>query len=1182
MKHLLKWIGKLCLFVLLLIVVVLACLYFVAGTDKGFSLAANQATSRVDGLSLGRVGGNLLSGIESDSVVFESESIKLHIEGIASTWRLSCLVQKTFCLDKLVVDSVSVETLASSAEKAHATTGPIELPDIQLPIGASIQDVFIRELSIKLPGEAPAHVIEDISLLAQTDGNTVTIDNFSVVYQTYTAALSGSVALENDYPLSFLLELAAEDVIPDELPEGNGEQPGNIRIQLSNTLRDLTIASDVTGAVNASLTGLIKPLDSTIPADLKLSSPSLGWPIVSKTQVSATNTNLSITGSMDDYTVSLSTGLQGEQLPATTLTLNAIVNTERALVPALTVNTLDGTLTAEAEVSWLNELNWNTQLSFNEVNPGLYRSELTGSLDGRVQASGTAADGNWTLDLQQAHISGDMQNQPFDLNVQLSKDTGNVWLITKATLDNGRNQINVDGTVSDSWDMRADIKLPELKNLLTELGGSLNAKLRVSGDLQKPSVILNANSGALSFNDARISGLSVKADVQELFENNSKLTLAIGRATVGENTVQNGRINLSGSRSQHTLSLFADGPQATAIEMTSSGSLSDQFDWNGSLDSVSLDVPAHVIQLDKPTPIVWKNQPKTVTIAPHCWVTEGSNLCLENEVLAASSGTAVVSLDQYLLSRLDPFLPAQTSMTGKLSLNSTLKWGEEQSGGFSATLQSQVTDGGAQILDANNEVVNLKYDLLELDTEVNPQSVDADIRLTSKNLGKATIVFSMDPSAQEKPMRGTVNLSGFDISIAQAFLPDFDVIDGTLSIDGDLSGDLTDPRFDGEIVLNQPIVRAQILPLPITGGNIVTTVKGRRAFIDGSLDSNDGSITLEGAANWRVLSAWSANVTLTGERLNIQTDPVQESLVNHQIKIAAAPGRIQVGGSVTIPSATIDVAELPQGAASVSSDVVIIEELEEAEKASAASKKSSADSAMQILLDVDVSLGEDIELSAYGLDANLTGDMTIRQKSPNPIQLGGEIEVVDGVFKKYGQDLEANGQILFVGPITQTRLAIDAVRSIEGEDRIAGLRIQGTVEKPEINLFTEPADKQEDSILSYIVLGRDINEASDQEANLLSAAALALTVRGGQSIASGVGDALGIEDVSLESRGKGDDTELVVSGRLNDRLLLSYGQSIFEPLSTLYLRYDLTKKLYLEAAQSTLANAIDLFYSFSF
>lgn len=1183
MKRLLKWIGLFLLIIVLLIFIIICGLYVFAGTEKGFSLAANQATSRVDGLSLGKVGGNLLSGIESDSVEFENDSLKIEAKGIASKWRLSCLTKKEFCLDKLVVDSVSIETFASNTEKKSSPTGPIELPNIQLPIGTDIQEVFIRQLSIKLPGDAPAHIIDDISLSARTDGNTVFIENFSVAYQSYSAGISGNVILENDYPLDFLLDLNAEDILTDDLPEGNGDQAANVRIRLSKSLRDLTIESDISGAISATLSGSVQPLDSAIPADLTLSSRSLGWPILSKTQVLASNTNLTIKGSMEDYNLNLFTRLQGEDLPTSTIQLSAIVNTERALVPALSVDTLDGTANGQATVSWLNDLDWNTQWSFSDINPGVYRADLEGKLGGTVKANGTAKQGNWTLDLQQAQIKGEFQKHPFDLDVKLFKGTNNIWEISRAALKNGKNLINAKGTVSDKWDLKADAQLPELQNLLPELGGSLNAKLTMTGALKKPSVVLDASSGALSFNDVQISGLSLKADIKELLDKDSDISLAIGSATVGENVVQNGRFTLTGSRSQHSVSLFADGPQATAIDLNSSGSLNDQLDWNGSLDSVSLDVPAHVIKLDKPTSISWSNQLKKLAIAPHCWVTEGSNLCLENEVLAEASGTAKVSLDQYALKRLNPFLPAQTTMTGQLALNSTIQWGEDQTGGFAATLQSTITDGGAQVLDANNDVVRFTYDLLELDTEVNPMRVDADIRLTSKNLGKANVVFTMDPSTENKPISGSVILSGFDVSVAKAFLPDFDVIDGTLNINGKLSGDVTDPRFDGEIVLDKPIVRAEILPLPITGGKIVTTVKGRRAFIDGSLASNEGSIEIAGTANWRQLSAWSASVTLTGDNLNIQSDPVQESHVNHKIRINAAPERIQVSGTVEIPRAVIDVAELPQGAARVSSDIVVIEDIDESVQATAVEAKSTS-SSMQILLDVDVTLGDDVELSAYGLNANLTGDMSIRQKSPNPPQLGGEIAVVDGIYKQYGQNLEANGQILFVGPVNQTRLAIDAVRNIEGEavERVAGLRIQGTVASPETALFTEPADKQQDSILSYIVLGRDINEASDQEANLLASAALALTVRGGRSIAGGIASALGVQDFAFETRGNGDDTELVVSGRLNDRLLLRYGRSVFQPLSTLYLRYDLTKKLYLEAAQSSLEQAVDLFYSFSF
>ena len=305
--------------------------------------------------------------------------------------------------------------------------------------------------------------------------------------------------------------------------------------------------------------------------------------------------------------------------------------------------------------------------------------------------------------------------------------------------------------------------------------------------------------------------------------------------------------------------------------------------------------------------------------------------------------------------------------------------------------------------------------------------------------------------------------------------------------------------------------------------------------------------------------------------------------MNPTIRIQADDRRLSVTGNINDAQALIDVEELRQGAATVSADVVFIDELDTAQAQPSPENNTKASSELNLLVRLDVSLGDEVLVSAYGLDAALSGDMDLVIRDNRPMQLGGEITISDGIFKKYGQDLEANGTVLFVGPVDSARLSIDAVREIDSEadDRTAGLRIQGTVASPELTLFTEPADKTQDAILSYVVLGRDINEASDQEADLLATAALALAVKGGSGVGTNIAQALGVQEFGLETRGKGDDTELVVSGRLNDRLLLRYGRGVFDAESTLYLRYDLTQKLYLEAAQGA-QDAVDLFYSFSF
>ena len=1178
MKRLLKWFGKSLLATVVLLLIILGIVWYLLGTDKGFSTVTSQLSKRIDGLAMGEVTGNLNNGINSDDISFSNDAIAVNASGVDTQWRLACLLQREFCLDRIIIDELDVETFATDKPAEEPATGPIELPTINLPIDVKVGEVVIRKLSFKAPGDAPAQVLENIRLSASTQGSQLTIENLSAAYQDYNAQLNGSIELDGDYPLDLALNLDAKDLIPATLPEGEGEQPAKVNVELSNSLRNLNIDTQVTGTFEASLSGSVQPLEMNLPATLELSSSKLGWPVISNQQVQAQQLKVSIDGTLDDYQLKLATRVNGEQVPATDIAIAGLANTKRVTLPDIVIKTLGGTAKAKANVSWKDLLQWDTSWVIKNIDPSLQLPEVSGKLNGNIQASGRVENGSWTLKLPKAQVNGTLRDYPFTLDAKLSKGLDNVWLIDKVILNNDQNQINASGKVSDRWNLQAMVKLPQLQNLLPGLAGGFNADVAVSGALATPNVDLSANSSVVKYNDLVVQGISINADINELFVKDSDLKISLGTIRSGGQEVRNVRGALTGKRSQHRLTLFADGPDATAIDLVASGSLNDKFDWKGLLDTVRLEVPAHTIRLKQPTALSWNNAKKQFAVDAHCWVTEGSNLCLENQVLAEPNGTATITLDRYALNRLEPFLPAETSLQGTLKMDAKVNWGDDQPGGFSATIDTLISDGGAQVVDADENPVSFTYEKLTLNTRLNPESVEADLTLTSKNLGQAAVSIQLDPSGEEKPIKGTLALDGLDIGVAKAFLPDFDEVSGTISLNGDLSGKLTDPRFDGVLKLDNPKLRADALPLPITGGQIVATVKGKRAVIDGKLTSSDkGAITIDGSANWQQTSAWRAEVKLNGEKLNVQSEPLQKSSINHQIRISAQPGIIRVNGDIDIPMAVINVEDLPEGAASVSSDVVIIEDIKP-EKPGA--KKPSA-SATRIIVGLNITLGDDVTLSAYGLNANLTGDMSVKMNSPNPIQLGGEIEVVDGIYKQYGQNLTANGKILFVGPVNQTRLAIDAVREIDSEDRTAGLRIQGTVATPEITLFTEPSDKSEDAILSYIVLGRDINEASDQEANLLATAALALTVKGGRNIAGGIANALGVKDFALETKGSGNDTELVVSGRLNDRLLLRYGQSVFDPTSTLYLRYDLTKKLYLEAAKGT-EDAVDLFYSFSF
>ena len=1221
MKRLFRWFGIALLVLLVPLVLVLGAVAYLGGTERGVNLAAREAAKRLDGLELGAFRGTLIDGLATESLSFENDTLKLRASGVDTAWRLGCLTALEFCLDRAIIDELVVETSPSETpeEPEPAPSGGIALPEISLPIDVTAKEVLIRTLRFRPPGGAPEQVLENVALSARTEGSRVLLDNASVRYDSYEAALAGEVTLAGDYPLDLTLGLDLPGIVPesaisgaeasgdavaegdadtavegeagDEVPdETPGEAPATrdlrVDVALGNTLRALDVRAETTGAVAATLEGRVEPLDPALPAELSLSLPAVGWPIDTEALLAARDVGLSVDGTLDDYALALGASLSGEQVPDTDIALSGRANTERLELADIDIATLGGSIGGDAALSWADGIDWRAAIDLAGIDPSVQLETLAGELGGELRASGAVTEaGGWTLDLQRAHVEGMLQGHPFLLDAALSKGEDELFRIGELALDNGRNRIRAEGSVGDSWDIASTIALPELRTLWPGLAGGFDATLDLSGPLAEPSAALEASAGRITFNDLLVRGFELRADVARGGIEPSAANLAVEEVLVAGQRIANVRLGLDGTRESHTLSLFADGPQATAVDLEAEGSLNETFDWLGRLRAVTLELPAHVVRLREPAELAWNNADARFSVAPHCWVSEETNLCLENAVEAGAEGTARVTIDRYLLERLDPFLPAGSNLNGSLAADADVAWGPGQPGGFSAVVALGIEDGGATVIDANEEPVTFTYDDLTLRAEVDPTDVRANLAVSSETMGEAAVVVRLDPATEGTPIDGTVSLDGFRIDFVQAFAPQLETVSGTLNADGKLSGELADPRFDGSIVLADPVVRADTLPLPIEGGRIVVNVRGKRAIVDGSLaSSGEGEIGIAGSANWQRIDAWRASVTLTGEALAVRQAPLTDSTVNHDITISARPGRVQVSGDVDVPFATINVRELPQGAATLSDDIVVVEDLpEETDEPGG----SVAPAGLDLIVDVEVALGDDVSVDAYGLTANLTGDIGVSLRTPNPVQLGGEITVVDGVFKQYGQNLEATGQILFVGPIDSTALDIEAIRRIESEEpeRIAGLRITGTIDSPDIELFTEPGDKSEEAILSYIVLGRDLGAADDQSASLLTSAALALSVKGGKTLGSGIADSLGIEDFAFETQGRGESTELVASGRINDRLLLRYGQSVFEPGRTLYLRYDLTRNLYLEAANSvsqSLSQAVDLFYKFSF
>jgi translocation and assembly module TamB len=117
--------------------------------------------------------------------------------------------------------------------------------------------------------------------------------------------------------------------------------------------------------------------------------------------------------------------------------------------------------------------------------------------------------------------------------------------------------------------------------------------------------------------------------------------------------------------------------------------------------------------------------------------------------------------------------------------------------------------------------------------------------------------------------------------------------------------------------------------------------------------------------------------------------------------------------------------------------------------------------------------------------------------------------------------------------------------------------------------------------LSWLVLGRDLEtNASDEERSAMNEAALMLGLGGGELLGQRIGEKIGVDEVSIASEpGAGtSQASLLVGKYLSPELLVSYGIGLFEPVSTLRLRYTLSSRWKLVGEASAERSSADIFY----
>jgi translocation and assembly module TamB len=428
----------------------------------------------------------------------------------------------------------------------------------------------------------------------------------------------------------------------------------------------------------------------------------------------------------------------------------------------------------------------------------------------------------------------------------------------------------------------------------------------------------------------------------------------------------------------------------------------------------------------------------------------------------------------------------------------------------------------------------------------------------------------------ERSLKGQITTEIQNLDFIADLIPDVQNLDGSLKGNVALGGSLASPVLQGRLALVKGAAKLESPGLNLENIGVELTGEGDgRIRLSAHAASGQGELKIDGAADLRG-KATDAEIKVKGQNFRVINTLEARVDASPDITIALRGNRIDVEGEVVIPKAQIKLKTLPKSAVQVSGDQVIIESEEQEEAGKATGR--------ELVGRVRIILGNEVRFNGFGLDARFEGNILAVEKPGEPTTGSGELKILDGEYRAYGQGLVIEkGRVLFAGgPINQPGLDVRAVRR-PAVGIVVGVQVSGNLKQPDFTLFSDPTMSQSDQ-LSYLVLGRPLSGTSDSEGSALSQAALALSLKGGDTVAREIGDKLGLDQFGLKTEEAGSNTtseqaSFVIGKYLTPKLYVSYGRGLFHPVSTTQLQYAISSRWKLKTESSSIASGGDVIYT---
>ena len=1148
-----RWLLIPLVLLLALPVALLGLLASSGGTEWLLRQASELARPAGNELSFEQSAGSMLGRLELSGLVFEGLDARVQIDRLVLDWHPRALLERRVHVRALEVAGVRLTPPPASDSGPE----PLQIPDLRLPLALQVDRLLLEQLVIEQP-DGP-FAIERLAASASLDQDGLVLRDLQ--FAGAGARLEGELSLQAIAPHALDGRLTGQ--VDSEL-SGDVIGPVTARASLSGQTLRPAFGLVIEAPARLNLRGTLA-LDRQQPGfDLAADWDELSWPLQGEPQVTARHGQLGLQGNVDDYRITLQTALQSGELEPGEVSLSAHGDLQGLELQPLTVRVQDGSLQADGSLRWDAGLRWQLEVFAERLNPGLFLAAWPGEIGGRLDVAGSMDEAGEHLTVR-SHIEdvqGLLRGYPVSASGTLDWDAGGL-LADALKIASGPNRIDLDGRVDEQIDLRFAIDAPDLASLYPGLQGRLKGGGQLGGTPAQP-----AGAGKLTGGGLGYQGLSAQrftVDVDWGGEGGSG-KLRIEDLDVDGVALNSVEADLDGSPVEHRLGLSAKGPDF-AVALDARGGLQQQT-WQGELRALTMQQDA-LGEWRLRDPSALHLAANEVRSGQLCLIQGGSEVCANGGWNQVAGLNLSGSVHELRLAKLAAFAPGEAKVQGHLSAEFSAQGPLENP---KLVFDLHPSHGRIRF-----EGDRQRYDLVFRNARVNGQfendrgSVDLRLDLAENGRTEGRITLGA-LEAGDRSLGGEVRVDFPDLALVEGFVPALENVRGRLKVEATLGGTLNTPRVVGGLHVSDG--SAQVRQVGIAVEDIALSIEGDGSTplrVDGRASSGEGRLDIKGTVDLATEGGPKVDLKVSGDNFEAARLAEARVVLSPDLTLSGQ-GPYHLAGTLRIPSAAIELKELPKGTVEVSPDEIVVGETEEpADTGQAAAAPSD------LTARVRIELGDAVNFKGFGLTTRLVGALDAAADDRSTT-VDGRIEMRDGRYAAYGQELEVElGRLLFSGPPGNPSVDLRAVRVSRDGDVKAYLALSGPLAKPRAGVYSEPALPEAEAV-AYLLTGRGLDRAGQQEGVDIASAAFALGVSQGDPLLQNMSSRLGLDDLRVESGATGlEDSSLVLGKYLNPNLYLGYSQGLFSPEGAVLLRMRLTERLEFES-RSGIEQSFDLLY----